>query len=538
MTSDPNFEALSGDTLLDLFASAAVMLRAAAGRIDAINVYPVPDGDTGSNMAATLEEAVGRARAAAGSGGAGDVLMALARGALYGARGNSGVILSQALRGMASEATSGTLDGAALARALETGSTAAYSAVSKPVEGTMLTVLRAAAAGARQAADAGGNVLSTLSAAVAGAETAEALTPTQLPSLAEAGVTDSGGEGVCVILRGLLAGIDGETRDVTPRHTISAPIASLAGHASDEFGFCTEFLIEAELAELDLEAVRHLVEAGPNHSVVVVGDATLARVHVHTDHPEALISAASSFGRVSRVKIEDMDAQRERFGQTGSGAGTKLAVLALAPGPGFQAIFAGLGARTLPLGAVAKPSAGDLAAAADGLRLADVILLPNHSNVLMAAEQAVALARCTLHVVPSRSAPEGIAAALAFDAARSAAENVETMVAAVASVQTVEVTQAAADRTADGVTMSAGDDIALLDGRLVAAACSPLDALLAGLAKAEVAAANLITVYAGAGISSAELVEARAAVLERFRVEVEGLSGGQDLYTFIASIER
>ena len=426
MTSDPNFEALSGDTLLDLFASAAVMLRTAAGRIDAINVYPVPDGDTGSNMAATLEEAVGRARAAAGSGGAGDVLMALARGALYGARGNSGVILSQALRGMASEATDDTLDGAALARALETGSTAAYSAVSKPVEGTMLTVLRAAAAGARQAADAGGNVFSTLVAAVAGAETAEALTPTQLPSLAEAGVTDSGGEGVCVILRGLLAGIDGETRDVTPRHTISAPIASLAG----------------------------------------------------------------------------------------------------------------LGARTLPLGAVAKPSAGDLASAADGLRLADVILLPNHSNVLMAAEQAVALARCTLHVVPSRSVPEGIAAALAFDAARSAAENVETMLAAVASVQTVEVTQAAADRTADGVTMSAGDDIALLDGRLVAAACSPLDALLAGLAKAEVAAANLITIYAGAGISSAELVEARAAVLERFRVDVEGLSGGQELYAFVASIER
>jgi hypothetical protein len=535
---------LDGASLRALFLTAASHLRQSAAAIDAINVYPVPDGDTGTNMSATLREGVDRSLELGNHPEATEVLHAIARGALYGARGNSGVILSQALRGFESGVgPAQVLDAQSLARGLEAAAAQAYHAVSKPQEGTMLTVLREAAAEASRIAGTlpgggeGAGCLPVLAGAVAAAEAAEEATIDQLPALKEAGVTDAGGEGVCVILEGLLAALTG----AAPRpavHRAHRPIAMVEGHGKDEFGFCTEFLIEATGRPLDLEKVRALAESGGNRSVVVVGDETLARVHVHCLDPQPLIDAASQLGTVSRVKAEDMGAQHERFKASGSGAGGRIAVLAMSRGEGFDQVFESLGVAVSDLGLIEKPPAGRIADAADALRIPDVIVLSNHKNVRLAAEQAVSLARCTIHLVPTTSLPQGVAAAMAFDPEESAGANVAAMTEAAKGVTTIEVTIAAASRTADGVDVREGQAIALVDGRLIAAEETPRDALLAGLRGAIVRRGSLVTIYGGEDAPPGELEAARAAVEAAFDgVEVEALSGGQPLYPFIASVE-
>lgn len=526
---------LSGDELLEAFAVASAHLAAAAAAVDAINVYPVPDGDTGSNMAATLAEAVQTAQAAApGPRSAREVLGALAKGAPYGARGNSGVILSQALRGLAAGVEGDELDGRALAEGLGEAARSAYRAVAAPVEGTMLTVLRRAAEAAATVA-APGPCLPALEAALEAAEGAEAATIDQLPALREAGVPDSGGEGICVILRGLLAALTGAALPAPPLHDGQA-VAELAGHAGEAYGFCTEFVLEPREGRLDVAAVRQWAAAPGNRSVVVVGDEAAVRVHLHADDGEAVLAQAAQLGVVSRAKLEDMAAQHARFRSSGSGAGQRLAVLALSHGVGFDRLFESLGAAVADLGEVVKPAAGTIAGAAEQLGKADVIVLPNHGNVVLAARQAAALARCSLHVVATESLPQGIAAVLAFNAEAPVAENVERMAAAAAAVTTVEVTNAAADRSADGIAVRRGQAIALVDGVLKAAAASSGAALLAGLAAAGADGASLVTLYAGAGHED-ELDGLAAAVVGRFAVQVDAQLGGQPLSAVVASVE-
>jgi dihydroxyacetone kinase-like predicted kinase len=272
---------------------------------------------------------------------------------------------------------------------------------------------------------------------------------------------------------------------------------------------------------------------------VVVGDATLARVHLHCDDPEPVFAEAATLGALSRVKAEDMAAQHGRFQQTGSGAGARIALLALSPGPGFDSVFESLGAHTAPLGEVVKPAAGDIARAADALGVPDVIVLPNHRNVLMAARQAAGLARCKLSVVPSESLPQGIAAAVAFDAGEALASNLADMAEAMREVVTIEVTIAAADRRADGLSVRAGDSIALINGRLIARAASPGEALIGALNRVAEDGSGLITVFVGKEAAPGEADVTRERLGRRFRdATVEVVEGGQPLYHFIASVER
>jgi DAK2 domain fusion protein YloV len=538
-------EALDGAALRRVFLAASEQLRTSAKAIDAINVYPVPDGDTGSNMSATLREAVERALALDAQPEVSEVLGTIARGALYGARGNSGVILSQALRGFAGGVgEERRLDGISLARGLEHAAAQAYGAVSKPIEGTMLTVLREAAEAAlafvhgSPPTPPGAACGPVLAAAVRAAELAEARTIDQLPALKEAGVPDAGGEGTCVILRGLLGAISGAAATEPALRPAYIPIAPVGGHVGDPFGFCTEFLIEAEGAPLDVDSIRALAERGGNRSVVVVGDAELVRVHAHSQEPQGLLEAAAALGRLARVKVEDMSAQNARYADTGRGAGARVAVLALSRGDGFDSIFEGLGAKVSDLGIVEKPPAGQIADAADALQIPDVIVLANHKNVLLAAEQARSIARSTIHLVPTTTLPQGIAAAMAFDPDESATANIEPMRAAAAAVRTVEVTIAAASRTSEGITVHTGDAIAIVDGTLRAAAAGEEAALLAGLELLGVAPGNLVTIYAGESVEGDRQANIIHAVRERFpSVEVEGLSGGQPLYAYIASVE-
>lgn len=535
---------LDGAMLRAAWVAAAQHLRDSAKAIDAINVYPVPDGDTGSNMSATLREAVERTNSLGEVPTVSDVLAILAKGALYGARGNSGVILSQALRGFAAGVGEAErLDARKLADGFEAAATQAYRAVSNPQEGTMLTVLREAAAGAVQAAGAlpnrgsGIGCVGVMAVAVQAAEVAEAATIDQLESLREAGVPDAGGEGICVILRGLLGALTGGLPEVRV-HETSRPIAQLAEHAEDQYGFCTEFLVEAAGGPVDLMAVRRLAEAGENRSVVVVGDEELVRVHAHSMEPQVLIEGAGKLGTVSRVKVEDMNAQNVRFRTSGSGAGRKIGLLALSRGAGFDAVFESLGAAVTDLGVVEKPPAGQIAEAADALQIPDVIVLPNHKNTLLAAEQARELTRCTLHVVPTTSLPQGVAAALAFDGDEPVQDAVASMRDAMGGVRTVEVTTAGATRTADGVAVVEGEAIVLVDGTLIASRASATEALLAGLATESIVRGALITLYGGEELAEGELEAARAAIEEAHPgVEVEVVEGQQALYRFIASVE-
>ncbi len=527
-------DAPDGAELRAAIAAAAEYLAACAAAVDAINVYPVPDGDTGSNMAATLREASDHALALPGPATVAETLAAVARGALYGGRGNSGVILSQALRGLAEGAGEvGRLDGAALARGLRHAAESARGAVAEPVEGTMLTVLRAAAEGAEERAHA--HAPDALEAALRAAERAEAATIDQLPALREAGVTDAGGEGVCVILRGLLAALRGELPP--PAAIPDRPLAMLAGHADDGFGYCTEFVLEAGADAVDVAGVRRHTAGDAFGSVVIVGDERALRVHVHTDEPERLLEDAAAFGRLARPKFEDMGAQHRRFRAEGSGAGARTGLLALSGGPGFDEVFESLGAAVHRLEAIVKPAAGDIARAADALGPADVIVLPNHANAIPAAEQAVALARCRLRVAPSTSQAQGAAAAVAFNPQTAVAENAEALAEVLAATRTVEVTRAAADRAADGVAVRAGEAIVLVDGRLIGGAPDALTALLAGLAEADAAEAGIVTVYAGADYAGSreELRERCEAAFAG--VEAEVLEGGQPLYELIAAVE-
>ncbi|MGH2633121.1 MAG: DAK2 domain-containing protein, partial [Tepidiformaceae bacterium] len=482
---------VDGARLRAAFDTAARHLRGMSAFIDAINVYPVPDGDTGANMAGTLRDAVAGTEVLGDSPSVHQVLEALARGALYGARGNSGVILSQALRGFATGVGDRpALDAAGLAAGLTSAEESAYAAVSKPVEGTMLTVLRSAAKAATACASVlprggdGAPCGDLLAEVVRAADAAERETTSQLPALAEAGVPDAGGEGICVMLRGLLgavSGIDASLLPLAPNATPGPTVRSGHRPATNEresFGFCTEFFVEPEDRPVNIARLRKLAGKRGNSSVMVVGDGNGARVHVHTAAPEGLIASAGRCGRLSRIKVEDMDAQHARFNRGEHGTEQAVDVLAMSPGAGFDAVFRGLGAAVSNLGRREKPSAGEIAAASDQLHSADVIVLPNHANVRLVAEQAAKLVRCTLHVIPTASLPQGIAAVMAFDPRRAVALNVAAMTDAAAKVRTIEIATTSVSRRADGIPVRAGQSAAFVEGKLIGAAASHREALV------------------------------------------------------------
>src|SRR6185312_1489721 len=549
MTTTRVSASLDGRQLRAAFVTASQYLADASASIDAINVYPVPDGDTGSNMAATLRDAVESTATLGPAPSVAEMLSALARGALYGARGNSGVILSQALHGFAvGVAARHRFDARCLADGLAQGSRAAYAAVSRPAEGTMLSVLRRAAGEATRVAATfpdegrGAACVPVLEAAIAAAESAQRDTTSQLPALAEAGVPDAGGEGICEILRGLHTALSGRSpnrgeRPLAPRPALPRRDAAAAVE-HDTFGFCTEFIVEQGQTPVDIQQLRILASQPGSTSVMVVGDEYGARVHLHTLEPQAVLTAAERYGHLSRIKVDDMDAQHSRLRFSWGRAGVAVGMLAVSRGAGFDSAFEGLGSAVCDLGQNAKPASGDLAARADALGLPEVVLLPNHANVLLAARQAAGLARCTLHIVPTRSLAEGIAAAVAFDPRRPGTSNVEAMTEAAARVRTVEIATATASRSIDSHHIRAGDAVAFLDGEVIATGPSLCESLMQALDAAGAQQAALVTLYRGASVEEADARSVRAQVAQRYpAVEVELVDGGHDLYAYIASVE-
>jgi DAK2 domain fusion protein YloV len=471
---------LNGDlaAVQKVVGSALASLEANRSRLDDLNVYPVPDGDTGTNLTMTvraLAEAVDNTTAASRESLARDV----ARGALMGARGNSGVILSQIVRGatdVLGEASAPTIDAPAAALALRGASDAAYRAVRRPVEGTMLSVIRELAEEAEARAPEQPPIDELLVELVRRGEAAVARTPEQLQVLRDAGVVDAGGAGLLELVRGIAAAVRGEALPDAPPAEEHPAIEAIHQELS-RYRYCTVFLIEGD--DLDREALEEQLEK-IGDSLLVVGDRSAIKVHIHTDDPGAALSMGSAVGTIDRVEIANMHEQtqqrEERLLAAVPDAPTERAttgVVAVVAGDGNRRLFESLAKDVGPLylvegGQTMNPSTADLLAAVQSLDSDEAVILPNNSNVLLAAEHAAANADRAVEVVAADSIPGGLAAMVAFDGQQTAAENAAEMRDAVAAVDTGEVTIASRDVQMNGLSIHEGDWLGLFDGEPIA----------------------------------------------------------------------
>jgi len=541
--ASPPSGGIDGASLLRLFSGGAAALRQQAAALNAINVFPVPDGDTGTNMSLTMRASVDEAERAADRTLAG-VARAATHGALMGAKGNSGVILSQIIAGFVAPDGDDELDGLALAAALDRGRDAAYRVVSQPREGTILSVITAASAAAAHAAQRS-DVEAVLAAAADEARAAVARTPEQMPLLKEAGVVDAGAQGLYVLLDAMLrvlrgeeiAPLAGDLGSIDPAWLEATERAHGEGHAS---GFCTEFVIEGEA--LDAGAIRErLLRMG--ESVLVVGGGALVRVHVHTEAPGDALAYARTLGAVSHEKADDMEAQFQALAARRHDAAPPvraggLAIVAVGAGDGVEALLRSIGAAAVVRGGqTMNPSAGDILAAIDATGADDVIVLPDNKNVILAAEQAAQASSARVHVVPSRSVPQGIAALIAANPEAGIEENMAAMTEAIAAVRTGEVTHAARATTIHGLSVAQGQPIGLIDGDLCVAEASIADAVRACVARMLDGGASLVTLYAGEGEDAAGADALADALRAEFGVDVEVAEGGQPHYPYLIGVE-
>jgi uncharacterized protein len=569
--------ACDGEGLLDAFRAAVANLEAYVDEINSLNVYPVPDGDTGSNMYATVKAALDEAE------GVTEVTVervsaAIAFGALMGARGNSGVITSQIFRGMAEGlAGKSRFNGLDLAHALTRGAKSAYGAVARPVEGTILTVIRESAEAAVVAAEQANDIETVLSATVEAAEKSVARTPSLLAILREAGVVDSGGQGVYRLFQGGLLHLLGRAPAgaATGRARAGAKASALIAHADEGFGYETMYLLQANPGHtLDLDAIRdHLESIG--ESVLVAGDARALKVHVHNERPDEVIGYGLQQGSLSRISVENLDnqardireARATEFTGTDSAADPEAAAVPdagqtaetstngqsadtpLRPGPAIVAVVAGDGLarvfedfgvdQIVNGGQSANPSTGELLRVARLARAREVLLLPNNPNVRLAAEQAAKVCQDKrLVVVPTRNAAEGIAALLALDPTLDAAANAGPMTEAGRGIQSIQVTEAVRDATIGGKKVKRGQTIALdPDDGLVAVDSNRDKAVLKAVAAFK-RGYELVTLYYGSDSTLSEAEEiARKIGAASAGAEVEVVHGGQPHYRYLISAE-
>jgi DAK2 domain fusion protein YloV len=525
-----------------LVRAALASLEASRDRIDDLNVYPVPDGDTGTNLTLTVR-AVADALAESQAADRPALSHEVARAALMGARGNSGVILSQIVRGAAeilATATNG-VDPALAARALRGASDAAYRAVRRPVEGTMLTVVRELADEAERRAVESAPVAQLLVELVRRGEDAVARTPEQLAVLREAGVVDAGGAGLVELLRGVASAVAGEE---VPEHIPAAP-PGVAGHArleTSRYRYCTAFVVEGEgLDRAGLEA-----ELEPlGDSLLVVGDPTALKVHVHTDDPGAAISAGTRAGAVGGIEVANMQQQQEqrerRLTALPDPSPALTGVVAVVAGEGNRRLFESVAAPVGPLrivegGQSMNPSTAELVAAVRELPAEEALLLPNNGNVRLAAEHAAAHAGRPAEVVGTTSMQAGLAALVAFDGSRSAAENAAEMREAAASVVTGEVTVAVRDSSFHGVSARNGDWLGLVEGEPLLAGEDFVAVALAVVERIAVEGRSLLTLLEGAEAPPLEPLLERLAT-GRPDLEVELHEGGQPHYPLLLAAE-
>lgn len=561
---------MDGAAYRELLHAGLTWLDAHHDIVNALNVFPVPDGDTGTNMLLTMKSAL-QEITSTHAATVGQAAKAAAHGALMGARGNSGVILSQILRGIARSLDDQlTLTGPRFAAALAEGSRIAYKGVNRPVEGTILTVVREAAGAAEQAAQINPDLIFVVARAVRAADEAVINTPKLLPVLAQAGKVDSGGKGLYYILEGIYRALRGETVEsaaaaaTQPTATPEGPARPSKGHREIPtlvYGFDVQFLLEGQ--GLDMEAIRAEITA-MGDCPLVEGDASLIKVHVHVPNPGVPLGYAIGLGFVTDVVVENMDdmhipemrpgydpvpprfeppaeparpaTEPERPLENIEGPG----IIVVAPGKGLADVFRSLGAHIIVSGGqTMNPSTHDLYTAIQKLPTDQVIILPNNGNVVMASQQAQGLVEGkTVAVVPSKSVPQGISALLALNPHADLARNAQTMTAALGHVQTGEVTIAVQDAFFDGIEVRAGDVIGLLNDRLTAKG-NDSDAVVEDLlGQMGVTDLEIVTLYYGQPVATDEAKALQARLSKLFPdQEIEIVNGGQPFYHYIISAE-
>jgi DAK2 domain fusion protein YloV len=511
-----------------MVSAAHAAVKAQVARIDALNVYPVPDGDTGTNMlltlGSTLEETSGKSYPSAE-----DASKACARAALMGARGNSGVILSQMIRGACEVlADRASLDAEAFAAGLEGARERAYSSVREPVEGTMLTVIKDAALAAREAVEGGeADLASVAGVARQAAHYSVRRTPELLGVLREAGVVDAGGLGVAVVLDGLFACVSGREVDAPEGEEEGAPDLE-AIHAQEEaWGYCTEFLIGGFEGEVE-EFREHVYESG--RSVFVVAHDDVVKVHLHTQDPGEALSYAGGFGRLAGVKVDDMEAQVQARNQEKRPA-ARLGVVAASRGEGNRALFEQMGAVVIEGGQGENPSASDFARAVEKTEAAAVVLLPNNKNIVPTAEQVDELVEARVHVVPTTNIAAGLAVMVGYDAEGEPDEVLEEMHEISEALRAGEVTRSVREARIGDREVPEGSYIGFLGGGLIAVEESVCDAALVLARKIVGDGADVLTLLKGEGLAEADL----EAILDGIRhldddLAVEVRDGEQPLY--------
>ena len=542
---------IGGAMLKEMFLTGAALLEKNRAYIDSLNVFPVPDGDTGTNMSMTMQSAVKEIQNCKGTN-VSDIAAAASLGALKGARGNSGVILSQILRGFA-RALSGKEEMAPenFAAALTTGTEAAYKAVMKPKEGTMLTVARMMAEAVTREANEGANLYKLIDVMIDEGERALLLTPELLPVLKEAGVVDSGGKGLVTILRGFKMVIDGEEVDEyvpapqqnTAEITGNEEGADLEALDDIEFGYCTEFFIihlDESFSEADLDKLREkLMKIGD--SVVVAHDSDFIKIHVHSNCPGKILQLALRLGEIDRIKIENMREQNRELLANMKKNEKENALVAVSISDGIDEVYKAIGVNNLISGGqTMNPSIDSITKAIRRANARNVFVLPNNSNIIMAAQQAAAISDRNVIVIPSKTMMQGLSAALAYSDDVDVETNTERMTAAIKQVLSGSVTYAVRDTQFNGEKISQGDIIGLLDNVITKVGTS-VDSVAVELLCSMIENKGddcMATIFYGEGADEDSAQAVADAVNEKYPdAEITVQYGGQPLYYYYFSVE-
>ena len=545
---------LTGKLFRDAVISGANNISNNRVAVDELNVFPVPDGDTGTNMSMTIGNALPELKAAGDAITAGDAAKMTASAMLRGARGNSGVILSLIFRGLSKGLAGKTeADAKMLSDAFKLGVDAAYKSVMKPTEGTILTVAREAYENTAAFAVEGGDAAEFLRAYIAEGEKSLEKTPELLPALKKAGVVDAGGKGLLVILSGMLEVISGgemirsdsETKPAAP----AAVAASGAVQEDIHFAYCTEFIVNKKQGAKDATALRAFLET-IGDCVVVVDDDDIIKVHVHSNHPGKAIEEGLKFGELTKMKIENMREQHNNIIKADEAAqqnrkapvppSKDFGFVAVAAGAGVEALFSDLGADSIVRGGqTMNPSTEDILEAIGQTPAHNVFVLPNNKNIIMAAEQAVSLADRNVCVIQSRTIPQGISALMSFDPGADFVANRSAMTDALSRVQSGQITFAVRDSEYDGHKIKQGEILAMDNGRIVFTEKDVSKALVKLTKRLVTGSSSFITVIYGSDVSD----EAAQAAYEQLRakisdnIDINLVNGGQPVYYYIISVE-
>lgn len=550
-------KSINGIQFADMVQMGAHHLFQNADYVDALNVFPVPDGDTGTNMNLSMTSGA-KETAAHTNEHIGKTAQALSKGLLMGARGNSGVILSQLFRGFGKSIEQlDVLNAKQFADALNYGVETAYKAVMKPVEGTILTVAKDSARKAVEVSEDVDDIRELMEAIVTEAKKSLDRTPDLLPVLKEVGVVDSGGQGLVFVYEGFLASLKGEE---LPNKTIGSSMDDLvsAEHhmnvqgfmdtADIEFGFCTEFMVRFEDGKkaFDETAFRNdLSEYGD--SLLVISDDEIAKIHIHSETPGEVLTYGQQYGDLIKIKIENMRQQHTEI--VGEGYSTEAtakkaeihpyAIVTVAMGPGVSKLLKSLGASAvIEGGQTMNPSTEDIVKAIEAVGAERVLILPNNKNIVMAAEQAAELLGIEAAVVPTKTIPQGMAAILAFNPQATVEENKNNMIEAYAQVKTGQVTFAVRDTSIDGVDIKKDDFMALAEGKIVLSNPSLTEVATSLIQSLMDEKAEIVTVIYGEDVSEEEANEFAAFIEAQYEdVEVEVYNGKQPLYPYILSVE-